>query len=140
MALKKIMGQNFRVFVDGKAVDEAISCSVSISGNMEDNTTKDSENSFTQEQMTSKSWQVQVDHVDSDVNTLRRLLRTIINSGNLTVGFDQTTGTKGTKNQTAANAGFARSGKALMTDISIQANNRQTISTSCQYTGNGPLA
>lgn len=140
MALKKIMGQNFRVFAGGAAVDEAMSCSVSISGNMEENTTKDSENSFTQEQMTSKSWQVKVDHVNSEANTLRGLLRMIANGTNATVGFDQTTDAKGTKNQTAANAGFARSGKALLTDLTIQANNRQTISVSCQYNGNGPLA
>lgn len=136
MALKKIMGQNFRVFVDGLAVEEETNCSVSINGNMEDSSTKNSENNFSEEQMTSKSWQVQVDHVDSDEGTLRRLLRLAKSLTDAQVSFDHTTGPN---NKTAANAGFSRSGKALLTDLSIQANNRQTISISCQYTGNGPL-
>lgn len=138
--MKKIMGQNFRVFVEGEAVPEATNCSVTISGNMEENTTKDSENSFTQEQMTSKSWQVQVDSVDATVQKLKKLLKRIKAGESLNVGFDQTTNTPGTKNRNAANANFARSGYALLTDLSIQANNRQTITVSEQYLGTGKLA
>lgn len=134
------MGQNFRVFVGGKAVDEATSCSVTISGNMEDVTTKDSENSFTEEQMTSKSWQAQVDSVDASVAKLKTLLRRIKDGNTLDVGFDQTSTAAGYNNQKAENALFSRSGKALLTDLSIQANNRQTISVSEQYTGTGALA
>ena len=58
MALKKLKGQNFRAFVGGNAVPEASSCQVSITGNMEDAKTKDSEGSFGMEQMTSRSWSV----------------------------------------------------------------------------------
>lgn len=140
MAFKKIMGQNFRVFVGNKAVNEAVSCSVTISGNMEDASTKDSENSFTEEQMTSKSWQVQVDSVDSSVEKIKTLLKRIKDGNPVSVGFDQTTKEAGTYNRKAANAKFARSGQAIMTDLSIQANNRTTISVSEQYLGTGALA
>jgi tRNA-2-methylthio-N6-dimethylallyladenosine synthase len=41
MALTKVMGQNFRVFVGGSAVPEATNCQVTIQGNLEDATTKE---------------------------------------------------------------------------------------------------
>lgn len=140
MPFKKIMGQNFRVFVNGKAVDEATNCSVTISGNMEDASTKDSENGFSEEQMTSKSWQVQVESVDASVEKLKTVLRMIRYSESVSVGFDETTTEKGQKNQKAANASFSRAGYALLSDLTITANNRQTISVSEQYTGTGALS
>lgn len=140
MALKKIMGQNFRVFVGGKVVEEETSSSVEINGNFEDSSTKNSENSFSEEQMTSKSWNAQVESVDASVAKLKTLLRIAKEGTPLDVGFDQTSTETGYNNQKAENAQFARSGKALLTDLSIQANNRQTISVSEQYTGTGALA
>lgn len=140
MALSKIKGQNFRVFVDDDAVPEAVNCSVQITGNMEDNSTKDTESDYTSEQMVSKSWQVQVDSYDADAASLKALF-TAFNAGQaISVGFDQTETTAGTYNREAANADFARSGQALLTDLSIQANNRATISVSTTYQGTGALS
>ena len=140
MALKKIMGQNFRAFVGGSVVTEATSCSVTISGNMEDASTKDSEHNFSQEQMVSKSWQVQVDSVEATAERLKTLLSRIKASADIAVSFDQTDTAAGTKNSKPMNAAFSRSGRAFLTDLSIQATNRTTISVSEQYTGNGALA
>lgn len=140
MALTKIKGQNFRAFIGGTAVPEATSCSVTISGSMEDSSTKDSENGFVQEQMTEKSWNVQVDSVDASVATLKALLSRMLSMAAVTVGFDQTETTAGSQNRTAAEADFARSGSAYLTDLSIQANNRTTITISQQYTGTGALS
>ena len=55
MALTKIKGQNFRVFISGSAVPEATNCSVQMTGNMEDASTKDTEGDYTSESMVSKS-------------------------------------------------------------------------------------
>ena len=140
MSLTKIKGQNFRVFEEQSAVVEAQSCQVTITGNMEDATTKDSEGGFTQEQMTEKSWQVQVDHVDASAARIKALLTRMKAMANVAVCFDQTTTTAGTQNRTKANAPFARQGNALLTDLSIQANDRTTITITEQYTGNGALA
>ena len=140
MALSKIKGQNFRVFVDDDAVPEAVNCSVQITGNMEDNSTKDTESDYTSEQMVSKSWQVQVDSYDASAASLKALF-TAFNAGTaVSVGFDQTETTAGTYNREAANADFARSGQALLTDLSIKANNRATISVSTTYQGTGALS
>lgn len=137
MALTKLMGQNFRAFVGGSAVPEATSCQVTIQGDVEDASTKDTEGSWNEEQMTSKSWSVQVDDYDASLATLRALITRFNSDAKTTVGWDQTAGSQ---NRVAQNAAFARSGQAILTDLSIQANNRQTIQVSCQYQGSAALS
>lgn len=137
MALQKIMGQNFRVFVEGSAVPEATNCQVTIQGNLEDSTTKDSVGGWNEEQVNSKQWNVQVDDVDASLSTLRALITRFNSDTKTTVGWDQTAGAQ---NRVAQSATFARSGEAILNDLSIQANNRQTIQVSCQYQGSGALA
>ena len=133
----KLMGQNFRAFVAGSAVPEATNCQVSIQGNLEDASTKDSEGAWTEEQMTSKQWSVQVDDVDASYTTLRALITRFNSDTKTTVGWDQTAGAQ---NRVAKQADFARSGQAILNDLSIQANNRQTIQVTCQYQGSGALS
>lgn len=137
MALTKIMGQHFRVFVAGAAVPEAVNCSVTISGNMEDSTTKDTVGSYAQEQMTAKDWNVSVDNIDASLANLRALITRFNSDAKVTVGWDQTAGTQ---NRVAQNAPFAMSGQAILNDLSIQANNRTNIQVTCQYQGSGALA
>jgi predicted secreted protein len=137
MALTKIMGQNFRVFVGGSAVPEATNCQVTIQGNLEDATTKDSTGGWNEEQMTSKQWSVQVDDVDASLATLRALITRFNSDSKTSVGWDQTAGAQNREAQTAS---FARSGQAILNDLSINANNRTTIQVSCQYQGSGALA
>ena len=132
----KLMGQNFRAFVAGSAVPEATNCQVSIQGNLEDTSTKDSEGAWSEEQMTSKQWSVQVDDVDASLATLRALIERFNSDDKTTVGWDQTAGAQ---NRVAKQANFARSGQAILNDLSIQANNRQTIQVTCQYQGSGAL-
>ena len=131
------MGQNFRVFVGGSAVPEATNCQVTIQGNLEDATTKDSTGGWNEEQMTSKQWSVQVDDVDASLATLRALITRFNSDSKTSVGWDQTAGAQ---NREAQNAAFARSGQAILNDLSINANNRTTIQVSCQYQGSGALA
>ena len=131
------MGQNFRAFVGDSAVPEATNCQVTIQGNLEDATTKDSTGGWNEEQMTSKQWSVQVDDVDASLATLRALVTRFNSDSKTTVGWDQTAGAQ---NREAQNAAFARSGQAILNDLSINANNRTTIQVTCQYQGSGPLA
>ena len=137
MALTKIMGQHFRVFVAGAAVPEAVNCSVTINGNMEGSTTKDTVGSYTEEQMTAKDWNVSVDNIDASLANLRALITRFNSDDKVTVGWDQTAGTQ---NRVAQNAPFAKSGQAILNDLSIQANNRTNIQVTCQYQGSGALA
>lgn len=137
MALTKLKGQNFRVFVGGSAVTEATNCSVTIQGNMEDGSTKDTDNTWTNESMTSKSWNVQVDNLDASVASLRALIAQFNSDNTVAVGWDHASGTN---NRTAQNAAFARSGQAIMNDLSISSANRTNIQVSCQYLGTGELS
>ena len=137
MALTKLMGQHFRAFVGGSAVPEAVSCQVTIQGNVEDSSTKDSVSSYTEEQMVSKQWSVSVDDYDASLASLRALITAFNSDAKITVGWDQT---DGSQNRVAQNAAFARSGSAILNDISIQANNRTTIQVTAQYQGSGALA
>ena len=137
MALNKVMGQNFRAFIAGSAVPEATNCQVTVQGNVEDGSTKDSTGGWNEEQMTSKQWSVQVDNVDSSLASLRALITRFNSDAKTTVGWDQT---DGAQNRVAQYAAFARSGDAILNDLSIQAGNRQTIQVSCQYQGSGALA
>lgn len=131
------MGQNFRVFVAGAAVPEATNCSITIQGNMDDESTKDSTGGWNEEEMTSKQWSVQVDNVDASLASLRALITRFNSDSKTTVGWDQTAGAQ---NREAQNADFARSGQAILNDLTIQADNRTTTQVSCQYQGSGALA
>ena len=137
MALNKVMGQNFRVFVGGSAVPEATNCQVTVQGNVEDGSTKDSDGGWNEEQMTSKQWSVSVDNVDASLASLRALINRFKSNTKTSVGWDQTTGDM---NRVAQTASFARSGQAILNDLSIQASNRQTIQVTCQYQGSGALS
>ena len=131
------MGQNFRAFVGGAAVNEATNCQCTIQGNVEDGSNKDSVSGYNEETMTSKQWSVQVDNVDASLANLRALITRFNSDAKTTVGWDQTSGAQ---NRVAQHAAFARSGSAILNDLSIQAGNRQTIQVSCQYQGSGALA
>lgn len=145
MAVKRLKGQNFRAF-SGSAADsmnafpEETNLQVTISGNMEDATTKDSEGGWVQEQMTSKQWSVQVDHVDASVASLRALITMFNSDEKAAVGWDETTTEAGEENRTPAGNAIARSGWAILNDLSIVANNRQTIQTTVQFQGSGALS
>lgn len=138
--MSKIKGQNFRIFVEGDAVPQATNCQVTLTGNMEDISTKDTEGMFNQEQMVSTSWQVQVDGYDASVVTAKALISRFIAAAAVTVGWDETTGDTGTLNREAAEASFARSGDALLTDLTLQFNDRTTCTVSSQYQGTGALS
>ena len=144
MALTKLMGQNFRAFVGGvaaaNAVVEETNVSVQIQGNMEDASTKDTENAWTTESMTSKQWTVQVDELEATATRLKAIITQFNSDNAVTVGFDQTETTAGGQNRTPSNAAFARSGQAHLIDVSISAPNRQNIQVSLQYQGTGALA
>jgi hypothetical protein len=136
MALTKLMGEHFRVFVGGEAVAEETSCSVTVQANMEESTSKDVTGSYSRQDMMSKQWSVQADSQDATLATLRGMITSFNSDSKLTVGWDQTAGTD---NQEAQNADFARSGSAILNDLSIVMNNRQPITYTAQFQGSGAI-
>ena len=141
--MSKVKGKNFRAFVGGlaaaNAVPEETNCQVTITGNTENTDTKDTEGLFTKNTIVSKSWQVQVDDYDADATSLKAVVTQFKSATAQTVGWDQTTNTAGSMNRTPASANFKRSGSALLTDVTMQFNDRQTVSVSLQFQGSGAL-
>lgn len=144
--MSKIKGQHFRLFVGSggvvtaNAVPEETNCSITIQANTEDTSSKDTEGLYNKETVVSTQWSAQVDSYQASPNQLRAILRMFNAAEAVGVGFDQTTGSSGTQNRVPANANFAREGQALLNDVSMQFDDRTTVSVSLQFQGTGALS
>ena len=137
-----IKGQNLRLLIGGKCVAFATSCTVHASLNLEESSTKDSTNNFTEQTPTGISWDMSCDalySVDADATGVNAIsaLDTVLAQQKVQVQFEQT---QGEKNRVAVSGGAVYSGYAWVNDISINAANRQNTSYTIQLTGDGQLA
>ena len=137
-----IKGQNLRLLIGGKCVAFATSCTVHVSLNLEESSTKDSTNNFTEQTPTGISWDMSCDalySVDADATGVNAIsaLDTVLAQAKVQVQFEQT---QGEKNRVAVSGGAVYSGYAWVNDISINAANRQNTSYTIQLTGDGQLA
>ena len=140
MAVKK--GQNLRILIGGKCVAFATSCTVHVSVNLEESSTKDSTNNFVEQTPTNISWDMSCDalySVDADATGVNGVdsLDTVLAQQRVQVQFEQTTGDK---NRVPVSGAAVYSGYAWVNDISINAPNRQNTSYTLQLTGDGELA
>jgi hypothetical protein len=136
-----IKGQNLRLLIGGKCVAFATSCTVHASLNLEESSTKDSTNNFTEQTPTGISWDMSCDalySVDTDATGVNGInaLDTVLAQQRVQVQFEQT---QGEKNRIAVSGGAVYSGYAWVNDISINAANRQNTSYTIQLTGDGEL-
>ncbi len=120
----------------------ATSCTVHVSLNLEESSTKDSTNNFTEQTPTGISWDMSCDalySVDADATGVNAIsaLDTVLAQAKVQVQFEQT---QGEKNRVAVSGGAVYSGYAWVNDISINAANRQNTSYTIQLTGDGQLA
>ena len=135
--MSKIKGQNFRLLQNGNAIPEATNCSITLQGNTEDTSTKDTEGFFTQETVVSNQWNAQVDTYQSDTSALRSIISLFIAAQPIPVGWDQTAGAQ---NRVKQNANFKRSGNALLNDFTMNFNDRETVAVTLQFQGTGALS
>lgn len=137
MALKKLMGTNFRIFEGSSVVTGETNCQVTIQGNMEDESNKDTASVYNKETMVSKQWSAQTETNDVSLESLRAYITAFNSDTKQIIGWDETSGAG---NATAEEADLARSGSAIMNDFNLSANNRQTARLTIQYQGSGALA
>lgn len=129
--------------VGGKCIAMATSCTFHVSAQLEDSSTKDSVGDFQEQEVTGLSWDAQTESLvtltDNGTNgeLPQDLLSLMINKTKVTLTFDQTAGTN---NRTGQNSAIKKTGDAYITDMSVQAANRQNSTLSVQFTGTGPLA
>ena len=138
-----IKGQNLRVMVGGKCIAMATSCTFHVSAQLEDSSTKDSVGDFQEQEVTGLSWDAQTESLvtlednGSNGELPQDLLSLMINKTKVTLTFDTTAGTN---NRVGQNSVIKKTGEAYITDMSVQAANRQNSTLSVQFTGTGPLA
>ena len=136
-----IKGQNLRITIGGKFVAFATSCTVHTSLNLEESSTKDSTNNFTEQTPTGISWDMSCDalfSVDADTTGQNGVnaLDMVLAQQKVQVQFEQT---QGEKNRVPVAGGVVYSGYAWVNDCSVTAANRQNASYTIQLTGDGPL-
>lgn len=129
-----LKGQNFRVFVAGMPVAGSTSCTVTLTGNTEDASTKNDMNGAARPEITSKGWSVQVESLC--VLNMSMLLSAAKAMQPVVVAWDETTGPA---NETPIKAAYGRQGSAFINDLSFSFNDRSNATMSGQLSGTGKL-
>ena len=136
-----LKGQNFRILTYDttaskfKCVGMATNCTVNLTSNTEDASTKDDIGGAQKPEVTSNSWQVSVESLS--VADIAAILTAIKNYTKFTLLWDEV---GVSNNQTPQEAGFARTGSAYLNDVTFNFNDRENASKSLQFTGVGQLA
>jgi hypothetical protein len=136
-----IKGQNLRITVGGKFIAFATSCTVHASLNLEESSTKDSTNNYTEQSPVGISWDMSCDalySVDADTTGKNGIdaLDLVLAQTKVQVTFEQT---QGEKNRVPVAGAVVYSGYAYVNDISINAANRANTTYSIQLQGDGEL-
>ena len=119
---------------------KAQTCTLHISAQTEDITTKDSTGDWRENTSTMKSWEVTSDCLyvqDADATgTLADVLAAaMVQQTKLSLEFSTT---NGVQNRTAT-TDYKRSGSAFVRDFSISSEVRQEVTAQAQFQGTGPL-
>lgn len=133
-----LKGQNIRVLLQDdtkfKVVGKSTNCTVTLTGNSDDASTKDDTGMASKPEITSKSWSVQVESLD--VTDTAAVLNAIKNLTPFTLIWDETATAD---NQTAQAATYSRKGQAYLNDVTFNWNDRENSTKQLQFTGSGAL-
>lgn len=117
-----------------KVVGKSTNCTVTLTGNTDDASTKDDVEMASKPEITSKSWSVQVESLD--VTDTAAVLNAIKNLTLFTLIWDETSIND---NQTAQTAAYSRRGQAYLNDVTFSWNDRENSTKQLQFTGSGAL-
>lgn len=135
-----LKGQNFRILTFDstaskfKCVGMATNCTVTLTNNTDDASTKDDVGMAQKPTMTSQGWSVSVESLD--VSDAGAMLTAIKSLTPFTLMWDETSTSD---NQTGEQAAFARKGQAYLNDATFNFNDRENATKSLQFTGSGAL-
>ena len=135
-----LKGQNLRITTYDstaakyKVVGMATSCTITLTNNTDDASTKDDVGMAAKPTTTSKSWSVQVESLN--VADAAAMLTAIKSMTPFTLMWDEVSTSD---NQTRSKAAFARKGTAYLNDATFQFNDRENATKSLQFTGSGAL-
>lgn len=135
-----LKGQNVRILLYDttaskyKVVGMATTCTVSLTGNSEESSTKDDIGMASKPTIVSKSWQVSVESLNvADVGAMLTAVKSLTP---FTLIWDQTATTD---NQTAQGAAYARQGTAYLSDFTMTYNDRENSVKALQFSGASAL-
>ena len=134
-----LKGQNLRILFNSsgnryQVIGKSTNCTVTLTGNTDDTSTKDQVDMFSKPEIVLKSWSVQVDSLD--VIDTSVILNAINNSTPFTLIWDEV---DTADNQTAQAAAYARKGQAYLNDVTFNWNDRENSTKQLQFTGIGQL-
>lgn len=135
-----LYGQNFRILTYDTAVAKfkcvgmATNCTVNLSTNTEESSTKDDTGMASKPEIVSKSWQVSVESLS--IADAGAMLTAIKSMQAFTLLWDEVSTTD---NQTPEEATYSRKGSAYLNDLTLQLDDRANATKSLQFTGNGVL-
>ena len=135
-----LKGQNFRILIFDstaskfKCVGMATNCTVTLTNNTDDASTKDDVGMAAKPTMTSQGWSVSVESLD--VSDAAAMLTAIKSLTPFTLMWDETSTTD---NQTGEQATFARKGLAYCNDLTLAFNDRENSTKQLQFAGTSAL-
>jgi hypothetical protein len=134
-----LKGQNFRILTlvgsKYKCIGMASGCTVTLTSNTEESSTKDDVGLASKPTVVSKSWTVSVESLD--VTDAAAMLTAIKSLTPFTLMWDETSVTD---NQTGEQAAFARTGQAYLNDATFNFNDRENSTKQLKFTGSGELS
>ena len=136
----RLKGQNFRILtLDStsskfKCIGMATSCTVNLTANTDDASTKDDVGGAAKPEVTSNGWSVQVESLNVvDIGALLTAIKTMTP---FTLMWDETSTTD---NQSIESATYARKGTAFLNDLTVTFNDRENSAKSLQFSGTSAL-
>jgi hypothetical protein len=136
----RLKGQNFRILIYDttatkfKCIGMATSCTVNLTANTDDGSTKDDVGGSAKPEVTSNAWSVSVESLN--VVDAGAMLTAIKSMTPFTLMWDETSTTD---NQSIEEASYARKGTAYLNDLTLNFNDRENSAKSLQFTGSGAL-
>jgi predicted secreted protein len=136
----RLKGQNFRILIYDttatkfKCIGMATSCTVNLTANTDDASTKDDVGGSAKPEVTSNAWSVSVESLN--VVDAGAMLTAIKSMTPFTLMWDETSTTD---NQSIEEASYARKGQAYLNDLTLQFDDRTNSAKSLQFQGTSAL-
>lgn len=139
-----LKGQNLRILavgLDGSSwacIGMATNCTITLTNNTEDASTKDDVGLSTKPEVVSKAWSVQVDSLN--VLNAAAMLTAIKSMQKVDILWDEVS-TSNNQSPVAGSgvAAYARKGQAFLSDLTISFNDRENAAKNLQFIGASPL-
>jgi predicted secreted protein len=136
----RLKGQNFRILVFDntsskfRCIGMSQSCTVNLTANTDDASTKDDVGGSAKPEVTSNAWSVSVESLN--VVDAGAMLTAIKSMTPFTLMWDETSTTD---NQSIEEASYARKGQAYLNDLTLQFDDRTNSAKSLQFQGTSAL-